>query len=195
MSGLDFAPYENGQDPNTGVEISCDQIAERLGIIAGYATWIRPYGATHGLECTGNIAHKFGLKVAMEAWISNDANANADEMSNLIAHALNGEADLAIVGTEVLLRNDLPPSQLIAYLEQFRAAVPGVSVATADVPVSLLNNPAVVNACDLVLVDYYPYWAGKSLSAALAYLNAEDALVSSTYSNKEVVVAETGWPN
>jgi exo-beta-1,3-glucanase (GH17 family) len=193
--GIDFSPYENGQDPNAGVEISCDQLAERLGIIAGYTTWIRSYGATHGLECTGSIAHKFGFKVAMEAWISSDANANAEEIGNLIARAQNGEADLAIVGTEVLLRNDLPPNQLIAYLEQFRAAVPGVPVATADVPLSLLNNPAVVDACDLVLVDYYPYWEGKSLSAALAYLNAEDALVRTTYSNKEVVVAETGWPS
>ena len=193
--GIDFGPYEAGQDPNTGVQISCDQIAERMGIVAGYATWIRSYGATHGLECTGSIAHKFGLKVCMEAWISTDTGANANEMSNLITHAQNGEADCAIVGTEVLLRNDLPPSQLISYIDQFRAAVPGVPVATADVPLSLLNNPVVVNDCDLVLVDYYPYWEGKDLSVAVAYLNAEDALMRKTYPNKEIVVAETGWPS
>jgi exo-beta-1,3-glucanase (GH17 family) len=193
--GIGFSPYANGQDPNMGSEISCDQITERMGIIAPYTTWIRSFGATGGLECIGNIAHKFGLKVCMQAWISRDTSANANEMDNLIAYAQNGDADCAIIGSEVLLRNDLPPSQLISYINQFRAAVPGIPVTTADVPLSLLNNPAVVNDCDLVFANPYPYWEGKDLSVAVAYLNAEDALLRNTYPNKEVIVAETGWPS
>ncbi|HWY19882.1 MAG TPA: glycosyl hydrolase family 17 protein [Candidatus Acidoferrum sp.] len=197
LYGIDFGPYEAGQDPATGIDLSTDQITQRMGVIAPYAKWIRSYGSTHGLENIGAIGHKFGLKICLGASITNDTSANAIEMTNLIAHALNGEADCAVVGTEVLFNNfpNVPPTQLTAYIDQFRAAVPTVPVTTADTYLSLLNSPQVVNDCDFVFVNYYPYWEGMDVSVALADLNAEDALLRRTYPNKEVIVSETGWPS
>jgi len=194
LYGIDFGPYEMGQDPGSGIDITIDQITQRIGVIAPYAKWIRSYGSTHGLENIGAIGHKFGLKVCMGASITSDASANMMEMANLISHALNGEADCAVVGTEALFNNYVTPAQLKAYIDQFRAAVPSVPVTAADVYLSLLNTPQVVNDCDFVFVNYYPYWEGVALSLSLADLNAEDALLRRTYPNKEVIVSETGWP-
>jgi exo-beta-1,3-glucanase (GH17 family) len=193
--GIDVSLYGPGQDPNKGSVLTTDQITQRLGIIAPYFMWVRTFGATSGNELIGGIAHKFGLKVCMGAWISADASANANEMSNLIAQAQNGNVDCAIVGSEALLRNDVTAAQLIAYIQQFRAAVPSVPVATADIYSVLLNNPDVAAACDTLYVNYYPYWEGTAEGTAVASLNAEDLLVRRTYPTKEVVVSETGWPS
>src|SRR5258708_4201047 len=194
LYGIDFGPYEAGQDPFTGINLSIDQITQRIGVIAPYAKWLRSYGAMHGLENIGAIGHKFGLKICMGASITGTP-ADAMEMANLIAHAQNGEADCAVVGTEALFNQYVTPDQLTAYIDQFRAAVPTVPVTTADTYLSLLNFPQVVNDCDFVFVNYYPYWEGMGFTVALADLNAEDALLRRTYPTKEGIVSEPGRPS
>jgi exo-beta-1,3-glucanase (GH17 family) len=203
LFGADFGPYEAGQSPSTGA-ISVGQITQRIGVIAPYTQWIRSYSSTNGLENIGAIGHKFGLKVCMGATLTSDTSANgvnAMEMANLIQHALNGDADCAIVGNETLSSSVGSPSllttsELTKYIDQFRAAVPNVPVATSDTYFDLLNNPDVVNDGDLLLVNYYPFWEGADISAALADLNAEDVLLRLTYpayANK-IWISETGWP-
>lgn len=191
--GIDFSPYGSGQ--KFADDIGIDQITRRIGIIAPYTQWIRSFTSAHGQELLGMVAHRFGLKVCMGALITGDQAANATEISNLIAHARKGEAECAVIGSETLYRNDATPEQLMGYIDRFRAAVPHVPVTTADVYASLLVNPKLVNDCDFIFVNYYPFWEGKDFSGAIAYLNAEDVLLRHTYPNKEVVVSETGWPS
>ena len=193
--GINFSPYENGQADKKGIEIGIDQITQRMGVVVAYTKWIRSFRSTYGQEYVGAIAHKFGVKACMGVSITDDQRANATEMSNLIAHARNGEADCAVIGSEAVFRKDATPDQLIRYIDQFRAAVPSVPVTTADVYESLLVNPKLVNDCDFIFVNYYPYWEGKDISGAIEYLNAEDALLRRMYPNKEVIVSETGWPS
>ncbi len=193
--GLNFSPYMDGQDPNHGSVISEEQIRERMRIIAPYTKWIRTFGSTHGLEHAGKIAHDFGLKVAAEAWLGRYPEINAREMQGLINAAKNGFVDLAIVGSEVLLRGDLTENELIAYIQQFRAEVPGVPVATADVYSALLNHTNVMAACDVILVNYYPYWEGVGINQAVAHLHALHQEMTAKAGGKEVIVAETGWPS
>jgi hypothetical protein len=103
--------------------------------------------------------------------------------------------DLAVIGTEVLLRGDLPPADLIAYIRRFRREVPNVPVTTADVYSDLLENPEVMAACDVILANYYPYWEGVDVNHAMAWLHVRHQRLVSTASGKEVVVSETGWPS
>ena len=197
--GIDFSPYEAGQSPSVGA-IGISQLTQRIGAIAPYTQWIRSYSSTNGLENVGAIGHKFGLKVCMGAAIGSDTSANganATEMANLIQHALNGEADCAVVGTEALFNMYVTPSQLMAYINQFRAAVSNVPVATSDTYFELLTTPSVVNDGDFLFVNYYPYWEGVDISVALADLNAEDALLRLTYPGfaNNIWISETGWPS
>ena len=195
LHGLDFSPYEGSQDPNQGVVISAEQIERRMRIIASYTKWVRTFGCTHGLEQAGRIAHSLGLKVAVGAWISAGLAANELEMQNLIREAKRGNVDLAIIGSEVLLRGNLAPADLIAYIRRFRAEVPNVPVTTADVYSSLLGNPEVMAECDLILANFYPYWEGVDINAAMARFHARYERVLAVSGGKEVIVSETGWPS
>jgi hypothetical protein len=48
---------------------------------------------------------------------------------------LNGDVDLPILGSEVLLRGDLPEAELIEHMNGFRGEIPFLPVSTADVVV------------------------------------------------------------
>jgi exo-beta-1,3-glucanase (GH17 family) len=54
-------------------------------------------------------------------------------ISNLIQSIRAGEVDVALVGSEVLLRGDLTAQQLIGYMQRVKREVPSVPVATTDV--------------------------------------------------------------
>ena len=81
-----------------------------------------------------SVGRQLGLKIAANAWISSDLSQNALEIANLISAANAGLVDVAIVGSEAILRNDVTVTQLIAYMNQVRKAIPsGIPVTTADV--------------------------------------------------------------
>jgi exo-beta-1,3-glucanase (GH17 family) len=80
------------------------------------------------------IARGLGLKVAAEAWIGSDSTHNAAEISNLISAAKSGYVDMAIVGSEVLLRGDVSEAQLLSYMVLVRQAIP------STVPVTRLTR-------------------------------------------------------
>lgn len=147
LYGIDFSPYENGQDPNRDPTVTADQIRARLQIIAPYATWARSFSMTTGLENFPPIARSMGLRVAAGAWLSTNTAQNDLEIANLIAAANAGNVDIAIVGSEVLLRGDLSEAQLLAYMAQVRAAIPSnIPVTTADTYGVLLSHPNVIAA-------------------------------------------------
>lgn len=193
--GLNFSAFKAGQSPGTPPCLSEAQIRERIGIIAPYTTWIRTFGTGNCLDQAGRIAQEFGLKVAMQAWLSRDVTSNQDQMARLIAEAQNGRVDLAIVGSEVLYRGDLTENQLLSYITQFRNAVPGVKVATSDTYTELLAHPAVIAAGDVVLPTIYSFWEGHSIDIAMGQTHLAWQRVRSAAGGREVIVAEAGWPS
>ena len=196
LYGSDFSPYVDGQDPNFGPQITTTQIRQRLQIIAPYTQWVRSFSSTHGLENIPVVAKSFGLKVAAGAWLGRDLTQNALEISGLIASAQAGTVDLAIVGSEDLLRGDLGDAQLIAYIQQVRQAIPaGIPVATADTFDVLLAHPAVLAAGDVVLPNVYPYWQGLSLSNAICALDTAYNQLVAASGGRPIIISETGWPS
>lgn len=195
LHGLNFSPYMDGQDPNRGSVVSEDQVRERMQIVAPFTGWVRSFGTTHGLEHIPHVARDFSLNTAIGAWLSDDAAENAQQMQNLIAAAQSGQVDLAIVGSEVLLRGDLSAAELIAFINQFRAAVPAVTVSTADVYSVLLAHPDVMAACDVILVNYYPYWECLPVGHAMARLQDMHQQMVAAAAGKQVLVSEAGWPS
>jgi exo-beta-1,3-glucanase (GH17 family) len=195
LYGSNFSPYEDGQDPNRGAVVSADQVERRMRLVAPHTKWVRTFGCTRGLEHAGAIAHRLQLKIAMGAWIGGDLAANETEMGSLIREALSGNADLAVIGTEVLFRGDLPAAELIAHIRRFRREVPGVPVTTADTYADILANPEVMAECDVIMANYYPYWEGEDVSRAVAWLHARHRRLVAAAGVKEVLVAETGWPS
>jgi exo-beta-1,3-glucanase (GH17 family) len=195
LHGLCFSPYYEGQSPDWGSVISEPQINYLLHRVATYTNWVRSYGCTHGLEKIGINAHNLGLQVAAGAWLDENLANNQIEINNLIELGQAGEIDVAIVGSEVLLRNDLTKAQLIGYIDQVRAALPNIPVTTADVYQTFLNNPDLVDTVDVLYVHIYPFWEGKSLDCAVNFIDNVYTNLLAVGQGKEIVVAETGWPS
>jgi exo-beta-1,3-glucanase (GH17 family) len=193
--GLDFSPYMAGQSPNQGTKISEAQLRARMQIVAAHTGWVRSYGMDSGLELTGKVAHELGLKAALGAWLGRDLTANQAQIASLIQAAKAGQADQLIVGSETLYRGDLTESQLVAYIQQVRQAVPaGIPIGTADTASEFQDHPAVTQAVDVVLANIYPYWSGSDVSNAANDMSGAYQAVKSAAGGKPVLISETGWP-
>ena len=198
ISGINLGPYLY-DDPTTGAIVSYDDLYALIEQIEPYTYTIRTYGTENGLEYAGMIAHDLGLDAAVGAWLSSDLSANESQMNSLIEMAQNGDVDLAIIGNETLLRGDLTERELMIYINWFKEAVPYVPVTTTDIWSEIKQYPDLIEAMDVVAVNVYPYWDGVSIdNAASAVENWYfDALstVNSISPDKEIIIAETGWPS
>jgi len=196
LYGINFSPYMDGQNPDYGSKIDKKQITNRMKIIAPYTKWIRTYGTENGLEYAGPVAHEMGLKTAIGAWLSGDTEANERQISKLIDEAKAGNVDLAIVGSETLLRNDLSEDQLIKYIKRVKQSVPtSTKVTTADTYSELLDHPKVMDECDVIMYNSYPYWEGISIDNAIEVQDKYYKNLVKNAKNKPVIVSETGWPS
>lgn len=200
--GLDFSPYINqGEDPNKGPgQITEQELRERLTTSAAYTDWgLRVFSVSGDLAPVGRIAHELGKNVAGGAWIGRDPAANQTEIDALVSQAIAGSIDVAIVGSEALLRNDVSAATLIGYVNDVKSRLAAANIAipvtTADVYSVLLKNPGVVDAVDVVFVNYYPFWEGSSVDTAVARLHGWHQQMTDMAGTKEVVVSETGWPS
>jgi exo-beta-1,3-glucanase (GH17 family) len=202
LRGLNFSPYtEPGENPNLNRpgQITPEEIRARLEVILPYTEWIRTFGCTDDLQPIGAMAHALGLKTAIGAWLGRDEVENRKQINALVQLAEQGHVDMAIVGSEALLRNDLTPQQLIAYIlevkNRFQTAGLAIPVTTGDVYGEFLSHPDVVAEVDVVFANYYPYWEGRSLRCALAYLHRSHEQLRTAAKGKQVIVSETGWPS
>jgi len=194
IHGICFSPYVEGQD--TGDILTEEQIRRRMDIIMPHTRWIRSFSCTEGNELIPRIARDKGLKTVVGAWISEDKERNEREINALIGLAQQGLVDIATVGNEVLLREELPKEELIRYLQQVKDTVSKqVPVGYVDAYYQFLDNPDLTEACDVVLINCYPFWEGADNKHALAYLQQMYRLISQAAPGKKVVVAETGWPS
>ena len=194
--GLDFSPYVDGQDPNHHSQVSPEQLDTRLRLISPLTRWVRSFGCADGLERTGEVAHRLGLKVALGAWISRDSAENDRQIACLIEHVNAGEADLAIVGSEALLRGDVPATTLVDDMNNAKACMAcRVPVATADGYARLLENPAVMDASNVLLPDIYPSWEDVGLRYAMWMVDTRYQQLRSARPGKRSMVSETGWPS
>ena len=195
VHGLNFSPYIDGQDPNLGDPISEKQLRERMEIIAPYTERIRTFSVDKGLELAGRIANELGLAAAIGAWIGTDLVANDNQISDLIKIGKANEAELLIVGSEALLRNDVTEKQLLEYINRVKQKVPGIPVTYADVHSIMLSHPAIIDAVDVVMVNYYPYWEGIDVLRAIETIHGLHKQVVVAANGKKVIVSETGWPS
>jgi exo-beta-1,3-glucanase (GH17 family) len=196
IQGLGFSPYLDGQNPNYGAQISDDQIKSLISTVTPYTNWVRTYGCDHGLENIGQFAKSAGLKVAVGAWISRDRNVNDAQINSLISVVNSGNTDIAIVGSEVLLRNDLDVQSLIGYIEQVKRASNGkVLVTTADTYAEYFKYPELIAAVDVLCAHIYPFWEGRSFGSSIQYVKDMYAALLAKASGKTVWIGETGWPS
>lgn len=193
IHGISFSPYTEGQGPGTQLESA--QILDRLGIIQPYVHWIRSFSCTEGNELIPAIAKENGLNTLVGVWLDDNLEHNELEITNAIAVAKAGHADILGVGNEVLLRGDLTEGQLIDYVSRVKSAVPDIDVGYVDAYFEFVDHPRISDACDVILANCYPFWEGCPAEHSLLYMKEMYRRAAGAANGKKVIVSETGWPN
>jgi exo-beta-1,3-glucanase (GH17 family) len=193
MHGVCFSIYEDGQGP--GDIITLAQVERRIKIIKPHAKWVRSFSCIEGNEHIPRIAHKHGMKNMVSAWLSDDLEKNEDEITSLIRLGNEGCVDIAAVGNEVLYRKELSLEQLLGYLKRVKKALPKVQVGYVDAYYEFSRYPELVEICDVILANCYPYWEGCNIDESLNHMQQMFGQASHAAQGKKVIITETGWPS
>lgn len=191
--GLCFSPYLEGQ--NIGDTLSKKQIEQRMDLVAPYTKWVRSFSCTDGNEYIPVAARNKGLKTMVGAWIDTDKSKNEREIKALIKLAKNGHVDIAVVGNEVLLRDDLKEQDILDYIAEVKKALPNIPIGYVDAYFQFSERPKLVAACDVILANCYPFWEGCHIDKTSAYLKQMYAVTKAAANGKPVIITETGWPS
>lgn len=193
LHGLCFSAYVDNQ--KVGDILSESQIKRRIDIIAPYSKWVRSFSCTEGNELIPEIAKQKGLKTIVGAWISNDKARNEKEIDALVALAKSGLVDIAVVGNEVLHRNEISEQELVTYINRVKVALPNIPVSYVDAYYQFLDRPNLISTCDVLLVNFYPFWEGASIDYATTYLQNMYEVTKNIGQGKKIIISETGWPS
>ncbi len=193
IHGLSFSPYMDGQEP--GIEISEAQIEQRMKIIQPCTNWVRTFSCVEGNQHAPGIAKKLGLNTMVGVSLGSDKEKNEVEFNNAIEIARAGYVDILAVGNEVLLRGDLGEQDLIDYIERAKQAVPNLTVSYVDAYFLFEDYPRVADACDVLLVNCYPFWENCPVEYSLLYMKEMYRRSVVAAKGKKVIISETGWPS
>ncbi|HLO75292.1 MAG TPA: exo-beta-1,3-glucanase [Magnetospirillum sp.] len=194
---VSFAPFRRGQSPISKDYPPPAQIDEDLKSLVGVARGVRTYTAREGMEIVPELARKYGIEVTHSAWLGKKLDVNAAEVDNLIAAANQYPDSIkrVIVGNEVLLRQDLKPDELIAYIRKVRAAVKQ-PVSYADVWAFYLRYPEVAKEVDFITIHILPYWEDEPIGVkgAAEHIVKIYRMMQEKFPGKPILIGEAGWP-
>lgn len=198
FNSLSFEPYRDWESPllerfPTEAEADAD-----LALLAPVTRAIRTYSAVEGNFDIAALAAKHGMKLWQGIWLGGSRTQNAREIARGIALANQypGTIERVIVGNEVLLRRDLPVSELIDDIERVRRAV-RQPVAYADVWEFWRQFPEVAAHVDVMLIHLLPYWEDDPTGIDHAVDHAAAVLrqMREAFPHTTIAIGETGWPS
>lgn len=195
IHGISFSAYEEGQDPEIKSQLSDEQIRRRLEIIKPHTEWIRTFSCTNGNERIPVIAREMGLKTMVGAWIDDESDRNEAEIAGLLKIMKEGYADIAAVGNEVLLREDMTAKELVSLIKRVKAEVPEVTVGYVDAYYEFKDCPELVDVCDVILANCYPFWEYCNVEHSVEYMKLMYETAVAAAKGKQVIITETGWPS
>jgi len=197
LQSVSFAAFHDGQSPLTRVYPSTAQIDRDLAVLVGNVAGIRTYTSLEGMQVVPKLAGRHGLKVIAGAWLSNRLPVNEQEIAALIDAANQYPATVTkvIVGNEVLLRGELKPAELAAYIRRVRQAVKQ-PVSYADVWEYWMQNPELAKDVDFITAHILPYWENDPVGVDHVgeHIEAVYRLLQERFPGKTILVGETGWP-
>lgn len=194
---VSFASFRRGQSPITGDYPTPDQVEEDIKSLVGVTKGIRTYTSREGMDVLPALARKHGIEVTHSAWLGKKTDINVKEVQALIK-AANANPDVikrVIVGNEVLLRQDLTPEQLIAYIRQVKAAVKQ-PVSYADVWAFYLRYPQVADEVDYITIHILPYWEDEPVGVeqSAEHIVKIYRMIQEKFPGKPILIGEAGWP-
>lgn len=191
LESLSYTPYKGFEKaPKSDEEIASD-----MKSIALIAKKVRTYAISDAQRVLLAIKDT-KLKVDVGLWLSTDKGANEAEIETLfeILKEYSPRIATIIVGNEVLLRDDMKPEELMAYIDRVskRTRIP---VTTAEVQHIWLTNTELPNHVDFINVHILPYWEKMPIGEVLAFTKEKRESIAKLYPNKPITIGEFGWPS
>ncbi len=194
VNGFAYSGFQEDQSPLEKEYPSTAELYNDLKILRPFTNRIRIYGALENSEVTA-LAAKQGFKVTAGAWLGPDLKSNSREIEALKVKIKNyPQIERAIVGNEVLLRNDLTLNELIHYLDNVREES-SIPISTAEPWHVWLKNPELVKHVDYIAVHLLPYHEGVPVDQAVQYSIDRYNELMNAYPRKKIVISEIGWPS
>ncbi len=195
IQGFCYSPFREDQSPLNGVFPTEEQIESDLAMLAKKTHAVRTYSMEETIVEVPRIAKKYGINVALGAWIGSDHERNQKEIDLLINYAArNTNVVRVIVGNEVILRGDIPLSEFLPYLIKVRKAL-NVPVSTTEPWHVWIKHPELAENVDYLGVHLLPYWEGVSVDVAVDYCIERLKDLKEAFPDKPIVIAEVGWPS
>lgn len=197
VRSVSFAPFRGLQSPLTKSYPTPQEIEEDLALLAGRVRGIRTYTSREGMEVLPDMARRHGIKITMGAWLGGEDPINRKEIESLV-HLANTYPDVierVIVGNEVLLRNDLSPDKLLAYIREVKSRVKQ-PVSYADVWAFHLKHPQIGRELDYVTIHILPFWEDEPahIDHVGPHIMHYYQKVHDAFPDKPILIGEAGWP-
>jgi exo-beta-1,3-glucanase (GH17 family) len=196
---ISYSPFRGRQTPlDRSTRIAPEQIAQDLEQLARVTNCVRTYSVDFGLDRIPEIARRHGLKVLLGLWVSSHADRTTFQIDTGVA-LVNRYPDVVrsvIVGNEALLRGEISPSSLRNLIVSVKSRVPA-PVTYADVWEFWLRHRELADAVDFVTIHILPYWEDDPIPArdAASHVASIRRRVAASFSGKDVVIGEVGWPS
>ncbi|HEX5354185.1 MAG TPA: glycosyltransferase [Rhodanobacteraceae bacterium] len=194
VAGFAYSPFQRYQSPLADTFPSNANVNSDLALLAKHTRRIRVYSVLQYPEIP-RLAMKYHLDVLAGAWLDRRAGNNEKELDALIAQARRWpDIKRVEVGNEVLLRHDMKPEKLMAYLDRARAHI-RQPVSTAEPWHIWEKYPELAQHVDFITVHLLPYWEGVPRKDAVGDVLMRYHRLQQLFPGKQIVVGEVGWPS
>lgn len=166
-----------------------------MAIVAKRFRCVRTYTTLHGMDAVPKIAEKYGLTVIVGVWISADLMENMHDLE-LALDVMNSSpaATHLLIGNEALFFDIVSPKYLYLYLEYAHSKTQK-PISTGEIVSTWDEYKKLAELSDFIAIHVFPYWNNVPIEKAIGYLEGEYNLMENLFPEKEIFVAETGWPS
>ncbi len=197
---LSYTPFEGDQSPlDKDYRVSAERIRRDMAALKPYTDCLRTYSSIGTQAQVVPIAREHGMTVMAGAWISGDAETDAEEIDGVLrlAAAYPDTVSTVIVGNEVLLRREMPGDALADLIRSVKART-SKPVTYADIYEFWRRNPQVAASVDHLMLHVLPYWDDPrpvSIDRVQDHVRGIVARAQATFPGKTIVIGEIGWPS
>ena len=191
IESLSYSPFE-GYDKNL---LSSEQIAYDVNLFENFTNKLRTYGTLEAYKILESSKDS-NLPIDLGLWIGGDLQENNLEIQRAleILKEYPNRIQSVIVGNEVLLRKELEPLELYAYID-FMKSHTKKPVTTAETWDIWEKNPQLASHVDFLTIHILPYWEKVPIERYNEFIIEKYSVVEELFPNRKIVIGETGWPS
>ncbi len=195
LQGVCFSSVRDNESPARQIHSLPSAIEADVEFASKLAKSIRTYTISSSSYLIPEFCEKYGVDCIVGVWIGPARWQNEAQIEQLVqlAKRPNSRIQSVIIGNEVLHRADCSEDQLIEYVREAKAKT-NFPIASADTWKAWVEHPRLAAEVDILGVQIYPYWEGRSVDGAAQYTLQRISEVQSMYPDKRIVLTEFGWP-